>query len=99
MKLNRKHLIIFISVILFYFIVSVIVNMNPRKSVKINGTKYINQHVIVPKEYIDGKIGSKEGFAYYKIKDSNENYKIAVKIDGEYYFYKTKDVNGINFTD
>lgn len=99
MKRNRKYFIIFISGMLFYFTVSTIVNINPRKSVGIDGTRYINQQVIVPKTYIDGKIGTKDGFAYYKIKDANENYQIAVKFDDEYYFYKTKDANGINFSD
>lgn len=99
MRLNKKYLIIFISGILFYFIVSTIVNINPRKSVRIDGSRYVNQQVIVPKTYIDGKIGSKDGLAYYKIKGANENYQIAVKFDNEYYFYKTKDANGINFTD
>lgn len=99
MRKNRKNLIIFIAGILFYFMVSTIVDINPKKSVRIDGTRYINQEVIVPKKYINGKIGSKEGFAYYAIKDANENYQIAVKFDGEYYFYKTKDSNGINFTD
>ena len=99
MRINRKYLIIFIAGFLFYFTVSTIVNANPKKSVKIDGTRYINQQVIVPKKYIDGKIGSKEGFAYYAIKDANAKYQIAVKFDDEYYFYKTEDANGINFTD
>ncbi len=99
MRKNRKYLIIFIAGMLFYFTVNTLVNINPKNSVRIDGTRYINQQVIVPKKYIDGKIGSREGFAYYAIKDANENYHIAVKFDDEYYFYKTKDANGINFTD
>ena len=96
MKVSKKYLII-IGGILFLFIAITTINNNPKESVRINGIKYINQEYIVPNEYIEGKIGSKEGFVYYKIKDANEDYQIAVLLDGEYYFYKTKKANEIIF--
>lgn len=98
--MSKKKLII-ATVFLFIVCSGIILSINnsPSKAIFYNGHRYINQNIIVPYKYLDGKIGSKDGYVYWAIVDTNEDYYLAVKEDINYYLYKTKDANDITFVE
>lgn len=80
--------VMFLSVIIVA--VGFVFNNIPSKAIFVNGNRYINQNVIVPDEYRESKIGSKSGYAYWKIIDRSEEDYMAVKVDDAFYLYQTK---------
>lgn len=96
--MSKKNLMLvsILSIIIFSTIIIFVSNKKPN-IIHFNGDRYTNQNLIVPEKFIGDEIGSKSDYSYYEIRNSNKEYHIAVKIDDTYYFYKTKDANGINF--
>ena len=98
---KKKLILVSVSlIIIFSTIVIFLINKKPN-TIHFNGNVYTYQHRIVPTPLIGDKIGSKSGYSYYEIRNSNKNYNIAVeKEDTDYfYLYKTKDANEINFSE
>lgn len=95
---KKRLILISISLIIVFSVISIFISNRKPNTIYFNGNRYTNQKLIVPEKFIGKEIGSKSGYSYYEIRDSNEEYHLAVKIDDTYYFYKTKEANGINFS-
>ena len=98
---NKRLILVSISFIILFSVIIIFISNKQPNTIHFNGNIYTNQNSIVPIKFIGDKIGSKSGYSYYEIRNSNKDYHIAVeKEETDYfYFYKTKDANGINFAE
>lgn len=97
---SKKNIYITIIIISIFLLTSSILTFLKfqKKYVIFNGIKYENQNIQIPKDYIGNKISTYNDFEIYEIKNYNKSYHIAIQRDNKYLFYKTKESNGINFT-